>query len=120
MDLTPKDFHVGQRLWFVHGDQRRGAPRFVKVSKIGRKWVSLDFCNYRLDPETGWVDEPAMGSVGRIYLYKEDWENAQEANKLWCALMQITGHGYKPKSADVVREAAKALGVELPQEPPTE
>lgn len=114
MEFAPKDFHVGQELWFVYSDTRRGSPRPVFVTAIGRKWIYLSLYNYRLNAETGSVEEPRFGGVGRVYLYKEDWENQQEANVLWSAFMDKTGYRFRPRNPDAVREAAKILGVSLP------
>ena len=117
LDMSVDDFHVGQEVWVVpirgHGNSLHST-----IEKIGRRWITLSKYKWRFDPETGLVDGNGYSSPARVYLSKDDWEATLEVTRLWDAFRSATASTYtfKPPSADAVREAAKALGVTLPNQ----
>ena len=68
-----KKLEVGQKLWFVYGDSRRGGASEVIVTKVGRKWATLSN-NYRIDLQTWIADGAGYVSPGSCYASKEEYE----------------------------------------------
>lgn len=95
---TPKDFEVGQVVWYKSNDRhRRGnSPTLpYNVTKVGRKWVTIrqgdkDYTEERFDPsETrfrgmGWpCDGGDFSSPGTVYLREEDLKLEEEQQRLY-------------------------------------
>jgi hypothetical protein len=81
---TPKDFAIGQQLWYVPNDRRWRSPRYVTVEKIGRKWVQTNYG--RFDPAEMWEGsfaiDTGVGLASRLWLTKEAWEYEQQRSEL--------------------------------------
>jgi hypothetical protein len=104
-------FEVGMELYFVYSDSRRGEPIYVKVSKVGRKWVNLDN-GYRFDKEDTVIDGAGYSSPGRIYLSKEDYDNQCKKDLAIRAINKRTDfYSYEGPSLEDVLAAAKLLKV---------
>lgn len=54
---------VGQQLWYVPNDSRRGEARFVTVTQVGRKWAQISPTS-RISIETLAVDAGRLSSPG--------------------------------------------------------
>jgi hypothetical protein len=82
---TPKDFAIGQQLWYVPNDRRWHNPCYVTVEKIGRKWVQTSYG--RFDPAEIWegsfVMDTDVGSAPRLWPTKEAWEHEQQRGELY-------------------------------------
>lgn len=76
---------VGQQLWWVWTEKRRGDNKYVTVTKIGRKWVYVDK-GYRLDPLTMRVDGEGYTSPATCYLSKEEYEKKRDLEAAWNGL----------------------------------
>ena len=103
---------VGQRLWFVYEDHRRGEPREITVIKVGRKWAQLSNY-YRIDINTMVVDGGVYPSPGKCYESQKHYEYCCAANKLWDA----TRNGMRyvvPVGVTLndIKQARKLLGLE--------
>lgn len=74
---------VGQELWFVHREKRSGAPRAVTVTKVGRKWVHLDYCGLRIGIDTLVADGGDYAEPGRCWVNREAWEAEEARSDAW-------------------------------------
>lgn len=107
---------VGQQLWCVQPDRRDGAPRWVTVTAVGRKWATIDG-RRRVDAST-LASEPTgfgHGVHGIYYRTKEEWEVEQERRVIWRTIRDNID--YAPPddiSTAAIYQAAALLGIELP------
>lgn len=79
---------VGQELWFVYRERRRGASLSVKVTKVGRKWAQIDHGGYRIDVDTLNVDGAGYAPPGQCWLTREAWEAEVKRQDAWGKLRQ--------------------------------
>ena len=108
---------VGQKLWFVP-DGRLGRPRETTVTKVGRKWATLDtWGKMRINVETLEVDGRGYMSPGQCYLSRADWTAAMalaEAwQSLWREMHQLTAAAEGVTVADI-KAARKLLRIDPP------
>jgi hypothetical protein len=80
MPLLPNAFRIGQTLWRVPLNSRKGPPEPAKVIKIGRKWIDVKIGQTghsasRFDPAT-MLDDARVGAanVGRYWLSEAEYE----------------------------------------------
>ncbi len=73
---------VGDKVFMVPTQKRRGSPDWVEITKIGRKWVSFGIRG-RFDIETRLVDGGQYSSPAKIYLTEEEYIQEIELKKLW-------------------------------------
>ena len=66
-------YKIGDRVWVVFD---RGNPKYLTISKIEKKWVTLD-CdrNWRFLQGSNDLEEPGRGKIGRIFRSQEQWES---------------------------------------------
>ena len=65
-------YKVGDRVWAVFD---RGNPQHLAVSKVGRKWITLDCVrNWRFLIGSQILEEPGFGRVGTVFESQEKWE----------------------------------------------
>ena len=65
-------YKVGDRVWAVFD---RGNPQYLAVSKVGRKWITLDCVrNWRFLIGSQILEEPGFGRVGTVFESQEKWE----------------------------------------------
>jgi hypothetical protein len=106
---------VGQKLWFVWADKRRGDPHEVTVTRIGRKWAYLDrYETYRIDSNTLAVDGGAgRSSPGHCYLSREGYEASLARNRAWNDLRKEIDRRKRPAGVTVeqIAEARRLLGL---------
>ena len=109
---------VGQTLWFVPSATWRGVSREVTVTKVGRKWASLND-NARVSVATMWIDGGEYSSPGRCWPSAEVYENWCKCTDAWTELRRRISWGDPPQDMTVerVREAAAILGVALDKMP---
>ena len=91
MSESLKGVVVGQQLWFVpkhispngHGEQ----PRFVTVTKVGRKWVRYTDFNRCAEIATGRVFECSSSQyiLGQCYVDRDKWLADAELRCAWDA-----------------------------------
>lgn len=105
---------VGQELWYVPADSRYvDRSKFVKVTKLGRKWVALDHEGYRIDPETLWVDGGQYSSPGRCWPSKEAWEVEVRRARAWADFVRWLPMHQPPDGVNVemIETIKRILGV---------
>jgi hypothetical protein len=88
------DLKVGQKLYFVYSDRRRGEPYYLVVKKVGRKWATTSregwtHDDYRIDVNTLWADAGHYTSPGRCYISKEDYDEAVTRQVEWDRLREM-------------------------------
>ena len=107
---------VGQQLYFVPTDQRDGKPRFVTVTRIGRKWATLSRYE-RVDMETLVVDGGDFMSPGQCYLSEADYLNEVAVNKAWSRLEGAIRYRFSPPAGitiEDIRQATELLRLAQP------
>jgi hypothetical protein len=79
------EFKPGQDLVAVYENHRgeRGAPKPVKVTKVGRKWVHISGENYeaRFDRESLQLDGGQYSSSGRVFFSMEELRESEESRQ---------------------------------------
>ena len=66
-------YKVGDRVWAVF--DRNGRPEYLSVSKLGRKWITLDSDrNWRFLIGSKILEESGFGRVGTVFESQEKWE----------------------------------------------
>lgn len=73
---------VGETLFCVYDDARRGDNFELEITKVGRKWVHTGH-HYRVDIETLRIDGGQYSSPGKCYLSKEDYEAEKALDLAW-------------------------------------
>ena len=110
-----KQLAVGDTVWLVWNERRRGAPRDAVVSKVGRKWVYIDNGYYRFDVDTWRVDGGKHMSPATIYESKETWEKEESLENAWRRFAENVRNQYGtvPSGAteEAIEQAAKLLGI---------
>lgn len=117
-EAKPK-YEVGQRLWWVYSDKRRGESFEVEITKVGRKWLELKKAGTvassagRADMETLEVDR----SRARLYRDKTEHERQVELSALWRSLREAIGYSpTRTATVEGVHKAAAILGLTLETE----
>ena len=98
------EFKVGQKLYVVTSGLRgRGREEYQEITKIGRRWLTLDNrnCTRRIDKENLYVDGGQYSSPGRAYLSKEDYDHEVLLGKLWSRIYNSSSFGSRPKGVTV-------------------
>ena len=110
-----KQLAVGDTLWLVYNEKRRGNPREIVVSKVGRKWIYFDDGRSRFDLETKRVDAGVYSSSATIYESKEVYDKEVSLCLLWQKLYRHMEGRYrapiKGLTEDAINQAAKLLGL---------
>lgn len=106
---------VGQKLWFVYSDRRRGNSLELTVTKVGRKWAST--CSsgwpesYRINIETLRADGGQYTSPGRAYLSREAYEAELAVDTAWRNLKRWMDGAYSPPSGISIVDIASAAAL---------
>lgn len=79
--FTPADFSVGQELYWVCSDHRDGKNFFVKIEKVGRKYLELS--NHRRVHVENLQEAVGYGSPDRCYPSKADHDAVVRDRNLW-------------------------------------
>ena len=107
-----KTLEVGQELWYAPNDTRYEA-KAVTVTKVGRKWATLDNYN-RVDMETMEIDGGGYSSPGTCYLDRKVYEEQCRADKLLTKFYRKLGYYVKQGvTAEDILQAAKLLRIEI-------
>ena len=86
---------VGQKLWWVWNECRRGEHHYVTVEKVGRDYAHVSH-RYRVRLTDLEVDGGQYSSPARCYLSKEDWEREQSIRNAWGILCDKIRRQYSP------------------------
>jgi hypothetical protein len=75
---------VGQVLWYVPEDTPWEKPRFVEITKVGRKWLELNEPGLRACRLTLMCDRRnSPHKQGRCWLTKADYERHLKRHSAW-------------------------------------
>jgi hypothetical protein len=106
---------VGQKLWLVYHERRRGEPCEVEVVKVGRKWATLNRNRGRIDIETLHLDGGHYSSAGRCYLFKEQYESERDLSIAWVGFKReihdMSGVAPKGVTIEKIKQARELLGL---------
>lgn len=102
---------VGQKLWMVPAVRYLGEPRWVTVTKVGRKWASIDIRGYRIDLTTLRIDGATHASPGRCWLSKTAYDDVASADRAWQSL-RANMNRWRPDAVtrEDIATAARLLG----------
>ena len=107
-----KQLAVGDTVWLVWNDRRRGEH---VVSKVGRKWVYICDGHYRFDVDTWRVDGGKCSSLATVYESKKACEKEESLENAWRQFAENVRrqHGAVPSGAteETIEQAAKLLGI---------
>ena len=92
---APVSLQVGQELWFVYRERRRGAPCIVIITKVGRKWAQLNYGGYRVNVDTLKVDGAGYTSPAQCWLTREAWEDEVNRQDAWSKLRGYFDHRWQ-------------------------
>ena len=110
-----KQLAVGDTVWLVWNNRRRGDPQEHVVSKVSRKWVYICDGYYRFDVDTWRVDGGKYMSPATIYESKEAWEKEVSLENAWRRFAENVRNQYGtvPSGAteEAIEQAAKLLGI---------
>lgn len=95
-----KKLQEGQKLWWVYSSNRRGQPREVTITKVGRKWAQLDN-DKRIDLETLVADAGQYSPSGCCYLSREEYEQAEALAKAWSNLKRDLQYARRPDGVTI-------------------
>ena len=113
--MKPSEIKVGDKLWFVPS-HRRGS-REVVVKKVGRKFADIGELRLKLDVAT-MVVRDAKHSYGVCHRSEDEYLSECMRVSLQVAFIRNVEHAYSIKwTVDQINEAAKVLGVKLPEPP---
>ena len=84
---------VGDSLWFVYSDSRRGRAHEIVVRSVGRKWADVsppdwDRISGRIAISDLVMDGKGCTSPGQAYRDRELYEASVERSKAWDAFRQ--------------------------------
>lgn len=106
-----QDPKVGESVYYVPRDGRE-KPQWMRVEKVGRKWVELQF-RRRMDRET-WVMEGSgsgYSSPGQCYRTKEEYDDVVSRNHRWGYIREkVSQTWHAPEGVDLA-EVERALGL---------
>jgi len=105
---------VGQQLWYVPHYRRYDNSTFVTVSKIGRKWATVEPARYpRFDLVTLRADGGGYSIPGTYWLSKEDCDEATLAFDLWQQLKRAVEYSQPLTDVNGIKQIAAMCGIEL-------
>jgi len=118
------DLKVGDKVWYVANQRHRSAPieqREMTVTKVARKWVTLDWPNWRpmrIDKETWIADGGGFTSPGRCYASKEAYAEYLLVSAAWTNLVRRMPY-LPPPDVDLawIEAVHRRLGIALPPPP---
>lgn len=97
--------NVGDTLWWVPAP-RYGVAMEVSVTKVGRKWVTLDN-GHRIDLETWTADGGNFMSPGTCWLSREAWERNTVLVQSWERLRRDASNLWRPPRDMTVERIAQ-------------
>jgi hypothetical protein len=88
MMIHPEGWQVGMEVCVVVTLNVRGEPkpRNAKVSKVGRRWITLDDPAHpptRFDAETHRIDGRGYTSCGKVYVDEEAYRATTLMEQMW-------------------------------------
>ena len=109
-----EDFKVGDTVFLVYHERRRGPNREVAITKVGRKWIEINDGQHRFDREALCIDGGVYSSPGRGWLAKGEYEDSVKLSAAWFRLKRFVFDTHNIPvgvTEDAIRQAAKLLGM---------
>lgn len=97
------DLKVGKKLYWV---PNRGEPSEVEITKIGYKWVTLNYPSwrpYRISRNDFTADGYGYSSPGKCYESKEAFDEMTYRDNIWCDTIKRI-HQYRAPSEMTTKE----------------
>lgn len=108
----------GDKLYYVPRDRRWRSPYWVRVEKIGKVWITLQY-GMRCNKSTLVVDGGGYRSPGQCYRTAEEWEDETHLRKTREALNHWFDAGYSSNTPSLTLEQcqqiAEIAGIKLPE-----
>jgi len=113
--MSEEKYKVGQTLWFASHERHRRSG-LVKITSIGRKWLSLDN-KERADKNTLIVDGGVYCSPGQCYLTQDEYFDKRDKENAWSQLwMKVNRSGYqKPPESITIESIRQAHDLLFPE-----
>jgi hypothetical protein len=103
MNLT-----VGQ-IVYVREARRGGGLQSVRVTKIGRKWITLGDNRYRLEVGKRILDGKGYSSPGTVYLSEDQFHGELAIDKAWSKFKYAMGCNHAPPTGVTVGAIEQAM-----------
>ena len=102
---------VGDEVYVVYNDIRRGDPFIAKIARVGRKFAYLEWI-YRFDLSNMEIDGKGGASPGRVYKSKSEYEELLKIEANWRSIRDAIGFYGRPKWAtpEAVAELLEVIG----------
>lgn len=116
---NPHNLQVGQKLYFVHADPRRGTEgEEMTVTKIGRKWADTaharGYAWHKINMETLSADGGQYSPPGRAYLSKTDHEEETRLQDAWRVFQGLVPYQVPAgMTLDRIKELIVEFGIKL-------
>lgn len=97
--MKTNKFEVGQELFQVFINNRsKHEPRYIKITKIGRKWVYVgeDWRETRFDPKTMIEDAKGYSPNSRFYFSEADYREEKLKREIWSEFLKEYRFGKNP------------------------
>lgn len=102
-----KDWAIGQELYFVPAQQHGGLPRYVKVTRVGNKYITLEN-GWRVDMETMRVDGRGYSSPGKCWENEPTYFKWLELENAWRKLQNWMSREYHAPDGVTIESIATA------------
>lgn len=108
MNIVP-----GDELFYAPYQRWQGSPRRVRVTKVGRKWITIDFYDMRFSVDDLIAEE---STNGRLYATEDEYFATRHRELLVTALHNATGwRGEREITYEQAKACAKILGLDVPE-----
>ncbi len=119
--MAPFEFTIGQAVFVKYNDPRSHRAQAgddglieAKVTKIGRKWVSIDYMNDRFDCATLRLDAGNYTSLGCVFLSRQHHLDTVMRDEKWRELRALCNNYTAPAHltfADLQKICDKVRGL---------
>jgi hypothetical protein len=109
--MKAPDPAVGDSVYYVPRDPRN-KPEWLRVEKIGRKWVDLQY-HRRMDRESWAMEGSGTGysSPGQCYRSKEDHDAVVMRDRRWRAIQEAVRSKWTAPDGVDLAEVERVLGL---------
>lgn len=108
MNIVP-----GDMLFYAPYQRWQGGPRHVRVTKVGRKWITIDVCDMRFSVDT-LIGEDSTN--GRLFATEDDYLDDRHREKLNTELLRaFSWRGEREITYEEAKACAKILGLDVPR-----
>jgi hypothetical protein len=106
---------VEGQIVYVRLNERHNAGRTVLVTKVGRKWVTLDNGRWRVEVGGRFLDGERYGSPGEVFLSEDEYKAIAARDCAWSKLARAIERTRRPTdsvSLESIEQVMKLLGIE--------